>query len=55
MVMRRPIAWVLAQIVARNYRARIAGKAPDRWHWADILLVKLGYATDEHGRVTRFP
>lgn len=50
----RPLVWLLVQLVARNYRQRIAGLKPDRWYWADKLLLQLGYSTDEHGVVLRW-
>ena len=34
---------VLIPLVRRNYRLREAGKAPDDWYWADVLLVSWGY------------
>jgi hypothetical protein len=49
-----PIAWLLAQIVAHDYRLRIAGKRPDRMHWADSLLLRIGYSTDETGKLHRW-
>ena len=34
---------LLFPLVRRDYRLREAGKRPDRWHWADKVLVRLGF------------
>jgi hypothetical protein len=41
-----PVALVLWPIVARDMRLRREGKRPDRWHWADVALLRLGWAYD---------
>lgn len=38
-----PAALVLWPIVARDYALREHGARPDRWHWADRRLLKLGW------------
>lgn len=30
----------LGPLVARNYRMRREGRAPDEWYWADVLMLK---------------
>lgn len=35
---------VLLRLVLRDYRLREKGLGPDRWHWADMLLLRWGYA-----------
>ena len=37
------LARLLFPLVRRDYRLREAGKRPDRWHWADKVLVRLGF------------
>jgi hypothetical protein len=39
------------QLVARDYRLREAGKRPDRWHPADLLLLRRGFYVDAKGEL----
>jgi len=41
-----PLALCLAPIVRANYRARMRGDAPDRWHWADAWLLEHGFVVE---------
>lgn len=34
---------ILYPLVYSNYQLREAGKLPDTWYWADILLSKWGF------------
>jgi len=34
---------ILYPLTYRNYRLRELGKLPDKWYWADVLLVKWGF------------
>lgn len=42
-VYRLPLALALSPIVLRDYRLRRQHEAPDRWHWADVKLMQMGY------------
>ena len=40
--------WLIAKLILypltyRNYHLRELGKLPDKWYWADILLIKWGF------------
>ena len=37
------LARLLFPLVRRDYVLREAGKRPDRWHWADKVLIRLGF------------
>lgn len=41
-----PVAVVLWPVVAHDYYLRRIGTRPDRWHWADALLYRMGYVVD---------
>lgn len=42
--MKRLIAkYILYPLTYRNYRLRESGKLPDKWYWADTLLIKWGF------------
>lgn len=41
-----PLAAILWPIVVYDYRQRRLGYRPDEWHWADRLLLRLGYAVE---------
>jgi hypothetical protein len=38
-----PVALALWPIVSYDYAQRGRGNLPDRWHWADRRLLKLGW------------
>jgi hypothetical protein len=42
-VYRFPTAVLLLPVIWYDYRQRRLGKRPDRWHWADELLLTWGY------------
>ena len=47
---------ILMPIVLRDYRLRMQGRRPDRWHWADRMLVRLGYVvTVDNARLLKLP
>lgn len=35
---------VLYPLVARNYRRRARFLESDRWYWADVLMIRCGWA-----------
>lgn len=35
--------YILFPLTIRNFKKRILGKKPDKWYWADKLLLKWGY------------
>ena len=39
-----PVALMLWPIVAYDYRQRRLKKRPDKWHWADVTLLRMGWA-----------
>ena len=43
--------FVLWPLIKRDYALRAKGLRPDRWHWADLLAIRLGmmrwYPEDE--------
>ena len=43
-IYRLPVAIVLWPLVLFDYRQRGLGRRPDRWYWADVLLMEMGYA-----------
>lgn len=43
---KRMAAEFLAPTVALDYYLRGIGAKPDRWHWADRLMLRLGYYLD---------
>lgn len=38
-----PAAVLLVPVVLYDYRERRMGRRPDRWHWADRALWRLGW------------
>lgn len=46
--MKRLVAkYILFRLVVGNYKQRIMGELPDKWYWADVLLLKWGYSVNE--------
>jgi hypothetical protein len=42
-IYRLPIAIVLSLLIMRNYSLRKKGLLPDKWYWADSVILKWGY------------
>lgn len=48
--------FVLAPLIRRDMRLRVAGLRPDRWYWADLLAARWGmwsrddYPTANNGK-----
>ena len=38
-----PIALCLWPLVSRNYFLREIGELPDKWYWADVIMLHFGY------------
>jgi hypothetical protein len=36
---------ILRPLILRNYRLRAQGRVGDRWYWADLLAMRLGFLT----------
>jgi hypothetical protein len=37
---------VLRPLIRRNYRKRERGELPDRWYWADLLALRMGFVCE---------
>lgn len=37
---------ILAPLIRRDQRMRAAHLRPDRWYWADLMAIRLGYIVD---------
>lgn len=48
------VRFVLAPLIRRDKRLRAAHLRPDRWYWADLLSIRLGFIVDEV-EIVKFP
>ena len=38
---------ILRPLILRDYRLREQGLRPDRWYWADLLAIRMGFHCGE--------
>jgi len=48
------VRFVLAPLIRRDKRLRAAHLRPDRWYWADLLAIRLGFIVDG-GEIVQLP
>ena len=41
-----PFYVILRPLITHNYKLRMEGKLPDKWYWADKLVISCWYSVD---------